>query len=238
MPHYKELQTECLDAGVKEKAVDTPSSTLVSTPEKYEVVSELTSPPSKVGQSPYPPDVKVIVGPNYQPFDLHIRVITPKSKYFHKVCDAQQMFPDRCDAPIHLPNINPNIFDLLISWMYDKTFPETIDFNDIVEIYEAVMFLQISELQADLKDAVVEWFREDLITLDTALRFANVVYKWKAKPNKYLFWLEGSLIRRVLREMTALQIIQASGTFTDLGWMEVGFRVGLMDMLGKTFLKV
>lgn len=61
-------------------------------------------------------DITVLVGPEEIKFNLHTKIITQTSKFFHKACFAH--FQENAEKVIRLPKVDAKIFTTYLQWAY------------------------------------------------------------------------------------------------------------------------
>ncbi|CRG91745.1 hypothetical protein PISL3812_08797 [Talaromyces islandicus] len=93
------------------------------------------------------------IGPKHVVFNVHSSLLTSRSSYFADVLSEQQ---HNSDSPIELLNENPNIFHLLVNWLYHQRIINTSfsclepDWQDLIHLWLLADRVQIRELQRDV----------------------------------------------------------------------------------------
>ncbi|EGX46035.1 hypothetical protein AOL_s00110g199 [Orbilia oligospora ATCC 24927] len=92
-------------------------------------------------------DVTVTVGPKDTQYYLHRVVICPSSAFF-KMALKPKRFKEGYTGEVNLPEMKPDIFDVIARYMYSAELTVTPAYGDnIIDIYEGAGFLQIPDLQ-------------------------------------------------------------------------------------------
>ncbi|KAK6330083.1 hypothetical protein TWF718_003511 [Orbilia javanica] len=91
-------------------------------------------------------DVKVVVGPEKTVYNLHRNFLASHSGYFTRVLyDSYQKPKKGEERTVRLPKINSTAFKALLTWIYGGKFVLHDYKENIVEIYNAINYLQISD---------------------------------------------------------------------------------------------
>ncbi|KAF3917570.1 hypothetical protein AA313_de0203214 [Arthrobotrys entomopaga] len=105
-------------------------------------------------------DVKILIGPDKECFDLHRAIITLKSRYFDAAC--REYFEEGRNREIWLQEIEPEIFGGIANWMYDGGFEivtpgKPFSHTRLISAYKAADYLQMPDLKLELLDNFAEF---------------------------------------------------------------------------------
>ncbi|KAK6527616.1 hypothetical protein TWF694_004600 [Orbilia ellipsospora] len=98
-------------------------------------------------------DVKILVGPDKQCFDLHRAIITLRSRYFDAAC--REYFEEGRNREIWLQEIEPDVFASIANWMYDGGYDiatpgRPFSHTHLINAYKAADYLQMPGLKQEL----------------------------------------------------------------------------------------
>ncbi|KAK6519030.1 hypothetical protein TWF281_003719 [Arthrobotrys megalospora] len=86
-------------------------------------------------------DLTVFAGEEKQAFHLHRSIVCLESGFFATACKSQ--FKEGLTREFHLPEINPDVFQKIATWMYDGGLGDEYYGNETIEVYQAADFLQV-----------------------------------------------------------------------------------------------
>ncbi|KAK6524092.1 hypothetical protein TWF694_005755 [Orbilia ellipsospora] len=186
-------------------------------------------------------DAVVIVGQERTQFIVHRYILTEFSPWFAINFERHEPLPTGMYHEIVAPGVTPEGFFYLISLLYRPVYPfrQYIAIEPMINLLEAAIQLRFDDLQMELREDVNLRVRENHITLNEAMRVANVIWKYSNTRQKDLFWNEDGLVRRALRENNVMDFLHSwMPMFENDSWMDPTFKNRFIELLGHTHLRI
>ncbi|RVD83540.1 uncharacterized protein DFL_007926 [Arthrobotrys flagrans] len=107
-------------------------------------------------------DIKVIVGEERMQYDLHRAIICLQSTFFEAAC--KEGFIEGNTQEIDLPDIEPEAFEAVATWLYSGGFSIKGKLNTerFCELYKAADFLGIDSLKRAMMSGVAKSLKDDI----------------------------------------------------------------------------
>ncbi|KAK6530017.1 hypothetical protein TWF694_003391 [Orbilia ellipsospora] len=100
-------------------------------------------------------DFTVFVGPENQEFKLHRIILASRSHFFETAMDDK--YQEGVTGKLALPEIDANIFQVIIEWMYNDSFTQkSHSWGEISEIYKTADYLQMPHLKTEISTQIAE----------------------------------------------------------------------------------
>ena len=145
-------------------------------------------------RSKYKKVITVLVGPGEESYEVHKDLICASSRFFKAACNRKSV--EGMEDVVHLPNDDPETFELLLQWLYMERVAEPgkaalVGWHETASLYTLAVKLQILELQ----DAVVDlWIHKATDAIEIPIEEVPYVYRTT---------LEHAPLRQLLVEMVA-----------------------------------
>ncbi|KAK6498178.1 hypothetical protein TWF506_004417 [Arthrobotrys conoides] len=183
----------------------------------------------------------IIVGLENIAFSLNSDVIAGHSYTIRDVIEQMGIPADDEIKELVFPEINPYGFFYILQALFTSTFPavETDGRKAEALMMDAALYLHMPRVATVLRNSMAAKLKDETLDIEVALRFANSLYKHGTANDIRDFWHEDAFVRRSLRQTNLADLIERSpDIFDDRTWMVPGFKHGLGDLLGKTFLRI
>ncbi|KAK6334672.1 hypothetical protein TWF718_010121 [Orbilia javanica] len=107
-------------------------------------------------------DVKVTVGEERMQYELHRAIICLQSTFFEAAC--KEGFLEGNTREINLPDIEPETFEIVATWLYNGGFSikGKLNTEQFCELYKAADFLGVEPLKRSMMSELARSLKEDI----------------------------------------------------------------------------
>ncbi|KAF3908892.1 hypothetical protein AA313_de0205581 [Arthrobotrys entomopaga] len=186
-------------------------------------------------------DAVIIVGQERTQFIVHRHILTEFSHWFAINFERHEPLPLGTYHEIIAPGVTPEGFFYLLSLLYRPVYPlrQYIAIEPLINLLEAAIQLRFDDLQMEIREDVNQRVRENHITVNEAIRVANILWKYSSPRQKDLFWHEDGLVRRCLRQNNVMDFLHSwMPMFENDKWMDPVFKNRFLELLAQTHLRI
>ncbi|KAE8143897.1 hypothetical protein BDV38DRAFT_232270 [Aspergillus pseudotamarii] len=174
---------------------------------------------------------RISVGTDDTPFDVHLELLCDHSPYFDDLYADRAQSPVT-ELPIHFPDDDPDVFSVLISWMYCGQIavkPQSVLF--LIKLWVLAGKFEMVELQNNVISLCKTWIdsKSDTAFDDHTIHYVYshtlpksplrllVIDTWVRSATKSRFLGSDNLPREFLEELCCALIEWKEGSMESLG---------------------